>query len=247
MVSRKSGAPVTTLTIDPGQAHAGWPYTLPVIRQIASEGLQLNLGATVLLGQNGSGKSTLLEGVAAAWGQRMVAVRDDWLQHAMSLPSAEDSDLHRSLRLACTRGGPTGGLFLRAERLHGQAAGFSNRGRWSTRVSGPVLQRSHGEGFLEVLNGMTAEPGFYILDEPESALSFDSSLALLAILTDLMNAGSQILLATHSPVLAALPGATLLQLDDEGCTEVAFDDADIVVAWRSFLEAPGRYLRHLSG
>lgn len=246
MASKISGVPVTELTIDPGRAHPGWPYTLPVVRQIARTGLRLDPGATVLLGQNGSGKSTVVEALAAAWGRRMVAVREDWLQHAMSQPSPEDSDLHQALRLACTRGGPTGGLFLRAERLHGQAAGFTNRGRWRERVVGPILARSHGEGFLEVLNGMTAEPGLYVLDEPESALSFDSSLALLAILSDLVAAGSQVVLATHSPVLAALPGATLLQLSDAGLEPVDYDDCELVVNWRGFLAAPQRYLRHLT-
>jgi predicted ATPase len=113
-------------------------------------------------------------------------------------------------------------------------------------VAGPILARSHGEGFLEVLNGMTAEPGLYILDEPESALSFDSCLSLLAILSDLVANGSQILLATHSPVLAALPNATLLQLSGSGIEPVDYDDADLVTSWRTFLAAPQRYLRHLT-
>jgi predicted ATPase len=93
---------------------------------------------------------------------------------------------------------------------------------------------------------MSDEPGLYVLDEPESALSFDSSLALLQIMVDMRAAGSQILLATHSPVLAAVPGARILHLDDAGISEVAYDDAEVVTAWRSFLDAPDRYLRHLT-
>jgi predicted ATPase len=109
----------------------------------------------------------------------------------------------------------------------------------------PLLQLSHGEGFLAVLLAMTSEPGLYILDEPESALSFESCLALLQIMSDMRATGSQILLATHSPILAALPGAQILQLDAEGIAEVTFDDSELVKAWRAFLDAPGRYLRHL--
>jgi predicted ATPase len=175
----------------------------------------------------------------------MSAFRSDWLQQAVARPSAEDSDLHQAIRLAFTRGGPTGGLFLRAERLHSQAEGFSERGRWSERVDGPQLHRSHGEGFLEVLAGMIAEPGLYVLDEPESALSFDSCLVLLRIMADMLEAGSQILLATHSPVLAALPGARLLQLDQNGIAPVDYGDSDLVVSWRAFLARPDSYLRHL--
>lgn len=243
---RKPGAPITELSIDRGQADPGrWPYTVPVVRQILEDGLMLEPGATVLFGPNGAGKSTIVEAVAAAWGRRMSAFREDWLQQAVAAPSDEDSDLHRSLRLTFTRGGPTGGLFLRAERLHAQAHGFTHRGRWSERVDGPLLTRSHGEGFLQVLAGMATEPGLYILDEPESALSFDSCLVLLAVMKDMLAAGSQILLATHSPLLAALPGAHLRQLDERGITAVAYDSSDLVTSWRHFLNSPEAYLRHL--
>src|SRR4051794_12526448 len=107
--------------------------------------------------------------------------------------------------LEYTPGGPTGGLFLRAERLHAQAGGFANQGRWSDRIDGSLLHRSHGEGFLQMLAGMTAEPGLYVLDEPESALSFDSSLMLLTLMADMRAAGSQIVLATHSRSLRPFP------------------------------------------
>lgn len=246
MASKQPGVPVTALAIDRGQADSQrWPYTLPVVRHIWEHGLPLAPGATVLLGENGSGKSTLTEAVAAAWARRVTAFRHDWLQQAVSRPSAEDSDLHRALRLAYTRGGPTGGLFLRAERLHAQAEGFSSRGRWAERVDGPLLARSHGEGFLQVLAGMTAEAGLYVLDEPESALSFDSCLILLALMRRMLEAGSQILLATHSPLLAALPGARLLQLDEDGVHPVDYDSSDLVTSWRSFLATPEAFLRHL--
>jgi predicted ATPase len=237
---------VTRLSIDKGKAAPGrWPYTIPAIRQILDAGLDLPPGGTILIGENGSGKSTLVEAVAAAWGRRMSAFRDDWLQQAVAAPSDEDSDLYRAMRLDFTRGGATGGLFLRAERLHAQAVGFSKQGRWQERVAGPLLERSHGEGFLQVLAGMTAEAGLYVLDEPESALSFDSSLMLLTIMVDMLAAGSQIVLATHSPILAALPGAQLLQLDGNGITPVTYDDADLVASWRAFLAGPERFVRHL--
>lgn len=243
---RPPGAPVTGLTIDRGQSDPGrWPYTVPAVRHVYESGLALAPGATVLLGANGAGKSTLVEAIAASWARRITAFRQDWLQRSIAEPADEDSDLHRSLRLACTRGGPTGGLFLRAERLHAQAGQFSARGRWSERIDGPLLGRSHGEGFLQVLAGMVAEPGLYVLDEPESALSFDSSLMLLTILLDMLAAGSQVVMATHSPVLAALPGAALLQLDERGITPVAYDDCDLVTSWRAFLGQPDAFLRHL--
>jgi predicted ATPase len=246
VASRQPGAPVKRIEVDPGKVdERRWPFTLPAIKQVASDGLELDPGVNVLIGANGSGKSTLVEAVAAAWARRITVFRDDWLQRALGAPSEEDSDLHRAIRLAYTSGGPTGGLFLRAERVHSQANGFSGQGRWQERIDRPILNLSHGEGFLEILRGMTAEPGFYILDEPESALSFDSCLALLAIIADMRSAGSQVLLATHSPVLASVPGARLLELTDAGMDEVAYDETYLVRSWKAFMDSPERFHRHL--
>src|SRR3954469_25482919 len=216
------------------------------VRHVWRHGLMLGPGATILLGDNGSGKSTLVEAIAAAWARRITSFRSDWLQQMVATPSGEDSDLDRALRIAYTPGGCTGGMFLRAERLHAKAEAFSSRGRWAERITTPLLEQSHGEGFLQVLGGMTAEPGLYVLDEPEAALSFQGCLALLSIMIEMLEAGSQLILATHSPLLAALPGADLLQLTADGINPVTtYDDTDLVSSWRAFLRAPEAYLRHL--
>jgi predicted ATPase len=247
VATRQPGAPVRRITVDRGKVDpTRWPYTLAVIRQVVAHGLELAPGLTVIVGANGSGKSTLIEALGAAWGRRITAFRDDWLQQAVAAPSAEDSDLDRALRLAYTPGGPTGGLVFRAERLHLQMKHFVEPGRWQERIDGHPLERSHGEGFLSVLAGMTAEPGLYVLDEPEAALSFDSTLALVAILTDMLAAGSQVVMATHSPILAAYPSARLLQCSATGIDQISYDDSDLASSWRSFLAAPASYLRHLT-
>jgi predicted ATPase len=85
----------------------------------------------------------------------------------------------------------------------------------------------------------------YFLDEPESALSFQSSLALLVVLDALRQEGSQVIMATHSPLLAALPGATTIELGEWGMRPVAWEDLDLVRSWRDFLNAPARWLRYL--
>ena len=66
---------------------------------------------------------------------------------------------------------------------------------------------SHGEGFLEILRTRVNQIGFYLMDEPDAPLSFTASLGLVALLHDLVAAGSQVVVATHSPIVAALPGA----------------------------------------
>jgi predicted ATPase len=137
------------------------------------------------------------------------------------------------------------GYFLRAESLHGLFSYLEDNpsaGREPT-----FHQLSHGESFLAMLNtNRFAGEGFFVMDEPEAGLSFGSQLALLAVLRDLSGRrGTQLLIATHSPVLAALPGATILQLDDTGINEKCWDELDVVQHQRSFLHSPQRYLRHL--
>jgi predicted ATPase len=104
---------------------------------------------------------------------------------------------------------------------------------------------SHGESFLQVLAQHFHGPGFYLLDEPESALSFSSCLALIEVLHRLVREGAQVLCATHSPLLTALPDATILQLDDRGYTPVRWQDLTLLGHWRRYLTDPQSYLRHL--
>jgi predicted ATPase len=117
------------------------------------------------------------------------------------------------------------------------------------RGAGEKLQeRSHGESFLAVLRHRFDEQGVYFLDEPEAALSFQSCLGLLALLDTMRREGSQVLVATHSPLLVTLPGATLFELDEAGFHAVdRFEDLALVQQWCAFLAEPKRYFRHLFG
>jgi predicted ATPase len=87
--------------------------------------------------------------------------------------------------------------------------------------------------------------GLWVLDEPESALSLPGCLALIGLLRDMVAEGSQVLLSTHSPVLAAFPGADVYEIGDWGIRACAYDDLDLVRNWRAFLDSPERYLRHI--
>ncbi len=89
------------------------------------------------------------------------------------------------------------------------------------------------------------ETGFYLMDEPDAPLSFTASLGLAALLHDLAEAGSQIVVATHSPLIAAIPGATLLELGPWGIQPATWNDLDLVVAWRQFMQDPQFFFRHL--
>jgi predicted ATPase len=218
-----------------------WYWQVPVVAQLRSEGMTL-APATVLVGENGSGKSTLVEAIARAWQELLTAQVHHWGPR----PSAEDTALWRALWLETAHPRPQGGIWLRAESMHELFASVDRKAFELRAFDGvPLNTRSHGEGFLAFLESRVTERGLWILDEPESALSFRSCLRLLALLRAMTDAGSQVLLATHSPVLAALPGATVYELGDGGFTERQWSDLDLVQDWQAFFDDPARLLHHL--
>jgi predicted ATPase len=202
-------------------------------------------GVTVLIGENGSGKSTLVEAFATVY-PRHGADTSSPLSVTNPGASPEDSPLHWHLKARTHRLAAPGGFFLRAETLHTYLAQVdaspADRRAWGGER---MPEQSHGETFLAVLRHRFADRGVYFLDEPESALSFRSSLALLAVLDVLRQEGSQAIVATHSPLLAALPGATLLELGEWGYRRAEWGELDLVQSWRDFLTAPRRYLKYL--
>ena len=218
-----------------------WYWDLPAVAQLRAEGLAL-APVTVLVGENGTGKSTLVEAVAHAWQESLTAQVKHWGRK----PYAEDAALWQELALDAPWPRPQGGIWLRAEAMHERFAGIDDDAFELRAFDGvPLNARSHGEGFLAFLESRTLERGLWILDEPESALSLRSSLRLLALLHGIQAAGSQVLLATHSPVLAALPGARIYELGDDGFTEQEWADLDLVRDWQAFFDAPERLLHHL--
>lgn len=218
-------------TLPPGV----WPRTVPAVEQVLRDGLPLGPGVTFLVGENGSGKSTLVEAVAMAYG---LSPEGGTRNSSLSTRPSE-SPLDAALQLQRGIGAGRWGFFLRAETMHGW---FTHAEQFSKLR---YHEMSHGESFLAVLRSHADSPGFYCLDEPEAALSFSATLGLLATLHDLAAEGGQVLCATHSPVLASLPGARILEVGDWGLREAAWEDLDLVHHWRSFLEDPRRYLRHV--
>lgn len=223
-----------------------WPYTIPAIRDVVEKGFEPASGLTVLIGENGSGKSTLVEAIAAAWARHVRADRRNVSLSATARPSDEDSDLDRALRLLGTRGGGKGGFFLRAEKMHELFSAVGSEGPWADRFGGVDLHaRSHGQAFIQVLKTRVVDRGLYLFDEPEAALSFTSCLGLIALLSQLPGEGSQAIVATHSPLIAATPGATLVELGEWGMREAPFEKLELVRSWREFLASPERYVKYL--
>ncbi len=104
---------------------------------------------------------------------------------------------------------------------------------------------SHGEAFLNLFVQRLTPGGLFLLDEPEAALSPQSQLGFLAMIRDAIAKGGQFVIATHSPILMAIPGATILGFDDPPVRRVSFEELDSVMLVRDFLQAPERYLRRI--
>ncbi|AEI13355.1 AAA family ATPase [Cellulomonas gilvus] len=217
-------------------AGADWHRDVPAVRQVLEQGWDLT-AVTVLVGDNGAGKSTLVEGVAAAFGLGV----EGGTTASTHRTHATESAFAREISLVRGAGAPRRGFFLRAETMHGHYTYLDGIG------SGGLHAMSHGESFLELVGTRMLHPGLYVLDEPESALSFTGCLALLEHLHGLVQQDSQVILSTHSPLLAALPGATIYEVGPWGLRQAAWEDLELVVGWRGFLDAPERYLRHVLG
>jgi predicted ATPase len=234
--------PVTRVTADAGLDRTAWPMTVPAVAQVVREGLELPKGVTFLVGENGSGKSTLVEAVAVAYG---LSPEGGSTQGGHSTRESE-SGLHRHLRIHRGLGATKWGFFLRAETMHGWYTFLEDIATEFDRHHDPVFhEMSHGESFLAVLRTRFGSPGFYCLDEPEAALSFSSTLGLISVLDRVVRDRGQVLCATHSPVLAAMPGATILEVGEWGLRRTSWEDLELVQHWRRYLEDPHRYLRHV--
>ncbi len=214
-----------------------WPMTVPAVAQL-KDGLELDPGVTFLVGENGSGKSTVLEGIAMAFG----FPAEGGSRNGGAATRSSESPLGEWLKLERGLVAPRWGFFLRAETMHGY---YSYLESLPGSPDGDLHEMSHGESFLALLDRKIDSPGFFCLDEPEAALSFGSTLRFLADLDALAKAGAQIVCATHSPVLASLPGATILEFGEWGIRRADWEELEVVQHWRSFLDSPPRYLRHL--
>ncbi len=118
-------------------------------------------------------------------------------------------------------------------------------GEMEDRYGENLDANSRGESFLKLFRSRLVPRGLYLLDDPEAALSPQSQLALLAMIKDRVDTGSQFLIATHSPILMAIPNAIIYSLDQRPVGRVEFQELEHVWLMRDFLSQPERFLRHV--
>lgn len=225
-----------------------YPFNLPLVRTIQeSDGFDLSPGVTAIVGENGSGKSTLIEAIAVALG-----LNPEGGSRSLRFSTrATESELGKYARAVRRPGRERRSFFLRAESFYNVATEIEQVDGGSSEIlaayGGRSLHtRSHGESFIDLLKHRFGPSGLYLLDEPEAALSVQGCMAALALIDQYVKAGSQVIIATHSPVLLALPGATIVQIEEDGSFHtVDYDSCRTVSAMRGFLNAPERALRYL--
>jgi predicted ATPase len=222
-----------------------YPFCLPFLRN----GFELDFDSpvTIITGENGTGKSTLLEGIAVLAGFDDAGGAKGYraVNHAnaVEVMGGKLSDALRAGWLPKI----TTGWFFRAESFF-SVARYVDQAALSVRAEPPdFLSHSHGEGFLRFFEERCQRQGFFIFDEPESALSPTRQLELLRLLRRIDRArNAQVIMATHSPMLMACPNARLLELTKYGIGPVAVEDTTHYRLLREFCLSPRDFVESLS-
>src|SRR5258706_10678220 len=259
-IERKSGA----------LEREAFPWTLRVFRWLKR--LEFKASVTFLVGENGSGKSTLLEGLAA--GMRATAAgrvdidNDESLAVARRFAAAYRFARreHASMRLFVRAEDLFGFVHRVGESIRdlteleghfeetiqddygrklATGAVRGQRAALQTSYGEDPAARSHGETFLNLLQKRLRGDGLYFLDEPEAPLSPQRILGLISILKEAVADGCQLIIATHSPILMAFPGARILLFEGDQIRPTPYDELDHVRLTKAFLNDPESFLRRL--
>ena len=212
---------------------AAYPFCLPFLQDEFELGFDRAI--TIIVGENGTGKSTLLEGIAVLAGYDEAGGGKGYrpVDHSEAIETT-GGELSKALR-ASWLPRITNGWFFRAES-------FFSVARYLDEVRSPYadfLSHSHGEGFLRFFVERCQRQGIYIFDEPESALSPARQMEFLKLMRRMENIGHcQIIMATHSPMLMAYPGAQLLRLTKYGLDPVSVKETDHYKVMREFCDDP---------
>lgn len=200
-----------------------YPYNISVISQLHE--FEFKSSVTFIVGENGTGKSTFVEALAISAG-----FNPEGGSHYLNYHTYDShSSLFNNIKLTRSGYRNKDGYFLRAESFYNVAAEIdriSNAWQLEKNYGGALHERSHGESFLGLMLNRLSGDGLYIFDEPESALSIISQFKLLVKMKELEDKKSQFIIATHSPVLLAYPGAEIYKITDNGLVLTNYEDTE---------------------
>ncbi|HBV85831.1 MAG TPA: AAA family ATPase [Desulfosporosinus sp.] len=213
-----------------------YPFNLAAIRNL--ESLAFHPQVTFIVGENGSGKSTILESIAVAYGFNA----EGGTKNFNFSSRATHSELNKHIRLIKGLKRPEDGFFLRAESFYNLASNIDELD--SEQSFGPPLidsyggkslhEQSHGESFFAVFQNKFRGNGLYILDEPEAALSPSRQMSMITRMHELVQQGSQFIIATHSPIIMAYPHAQIYEIQ-EGLERITYEGTEHYQIMRAFL------------
>lgn len=216
-----------------------YPFNLSVIRDFTD--LQFNQQVTFFVGENGSGKSTLLKAIACLLGFNA----EGGTKNFRFSTGNENRDLTAALKI--TRGvrRPTDGFFYRADSFFNVINEIDRLGVGDAYGERSLHARSHGEGFLDLVMNRLTGNGLYLFDEPEAALSPKRQLSLLSLIHSFVRKGSQLIIATHSPIIMAYPDAQIYSFSDGTIKPICYEETEHFQVTDSFLKRRERTLREL--
>ena len=225
--------------LDPSRIadRAAYPFCLPFLHDDFE--LSFDRSITIIVGENGTGKSTFLEGIAVLAGYDEACGGKGYrpVDHSSAV-EVMGGQLSRALR-ASWLPRITNGWFFRAES-------FFSVARYLDSVGSPTadfLSHSHGEGFLRFFEERCQRQGIFIFDEPESALSPARQMEFLKLMRRMEESTiCQVVMATHSPMLMAYPGARLLRLSKYGLEPVTVEQTDHYKVMREFCADPAGFV-----
>ena len=208
-----------------------FPFSIPSLSQL--ESLDFHQDVTFFVGENGSGKSTLLEAIAEVIGINPEGGNKNTIFSTQNTHSS----LASQIKAIKSFQKPQDYYFLRAES-------FYNVATYMDQVSHPIEQgygglslheQSHGESFMATLINKLHGRGLYLMDEPEAALSPAKQMAAISMIDKLVKQKSQLIIATHSPILLAYPNAKIYQFNEDGITAIEYEDTEHYQITKSFL------------
>ena len=216
-----------------------YPFCVPAIRGL--ERLEFHPAVTFFIGENGSGKSTLLEALALKLGYNAEGGNRNFTFSTRETHSC----LHEFLCVERGVAHATDGFFLRAESFYNLASQIDDLGVEYSYGKKSLHEQSHGESFLALLLNRLQGDGVYLFDEPEAALSPQRQLSLITLLHRLVYHQSQLVIATHSPILLAYPNAWIYQFSENGIARVNYEETEHYQVTRDFLNRHERMIEIL--